>query len=60
MSEKALEIQARYNKGFVTDEQLARYLELGAITEAEYQAIIEGASTTSDADEAMDIIQGVE
>lgn len=59
MSEKALEIQARYKKGFITRQQLARYLELGVITEAEYQAIINGDGS-NDADTVMDIIQGVE
>lgn len=59
MSEKALEIQARYKKGFITRQQLARYLELGAITEAEYQTIISGDGS-NDADAVMDIIQGVE
>ena len=39
MSGKASKIKSRYEKGYVTDEQLKRYLELGAITEAEYDEI---------------------
>ena len=32
-------IKTRYNKGYVTKEQLARYVELGAITAEEYEEI---------------------
>ena len=39
MSKKAEQILARYEKGYVTDTQLKRYLELGAITEEEYEII---------------------
>lgn len=39
MYEKILE---RYRKGYVTDEQLERYAQLGAITEEQRQAILNG------------------
>lgn len=39
MSSKAYMIKTRYGKGFVTDNQLSRYLELGAITQEEYDEI---------------------
>lgn len=39
MSEKAEKIKTRYEKGYVTDTQLQRYLELGAITQNEYDTI---------------------
>lgn len=39
MSEKAIWILDRYKNGFVTDSQLLRYLELGAITQEEYDTI---------------------
>ena len=39
MSEKAQNILNRYKKSFVTDEQLLKYLELGAITQEEYDGI---------------------
>lgn len=39
MSEKAQKILNRYKKSFVTDEQLLKYLELGAITQEEHDAI---------------------
>ena len=39
MSEKATSILKRYEKGYVTDVQLLRYLELGAITQEEYDTI---------------------
>lgn len=39
MSKKAEQIKTRYLKGYVTDEQLLRYLELGAITQEEYDEI---------------------
>ena len=39
MSKKAETILKRYKKGYVTDEQLLRYMELGAITQDEYCAI---------------------
>lgn len=41
MSSKAKKIQERYQKGFVTDEQLKRYLDLGVITEEEYEEILD-------------------
>lgn len=41
MSKKAEWVKKRYEKGYVTDEQLKRYLELGAITQEEYQIIYE-------------------
>lgn len=39
MSNKYEQIKSRYEKGFVTDEQLTRYKELGVITEEEYNEI---------------------
>ena len=39
MSSKAKQIKARYEKGYVTDTQLARYMELGVITSDEYEEI---------------------
>lgn len=42
MSKKATSIMKRYEKGYVTEEQLQRYLDLGAITDEEYRAIYEG------------------
>lgn len=39
MSKKAQQVMARYEKGYVTDAQLKRYLELEAITEEEYEII---------------------
>lgn len=39
MSKKANQILARYEKGYVTDAQLLRYKELGAITNEEYDKI---------------------
>ena len=39
MSEKAQKIMERYEKSYVTDAQLKRYLELGAITQEEYDTI---------------------
>lgn len=39
MSKKAEQIKTRYMKGYVTNEQLLRYLELGAITQEEYDEI---------------------
>lgn len=39
MSKKAQQVMARYEKGYVTDAQLKRYLELEAITEEEYDVI---------------------
>lgn len=41
MSKKANQILTRYEKGYVTDAQLLRYKELGAITEEEYVKIYE-------------------
>ena len=40
MSKKAEQIKARYDRGYVTDEQLIRYMELGVISEEEYNIII--------------------
>lgn len=39
MSKKARQIMTRYEKGYVTDEQLEKYLELGAISQEEYDTI---------------------
>ena len=39
MSNKAKQIKARYKKSYVTDTQLARYMELGVITADEYKEI---------------------
>ena len=39
MSKKAEWIIKKKKKCYVTDEQLKRYLELGAITQEEYNAI---------------------
>ena len=39
MSSKANQIKSRYEKGYVTDTQLARYMELGVITAEEYKEI---------------------
>lgn len=39
MSKKAKQIMTRYEKGYVTDEQLEKYLELGAISQEEYDTI---------------------
>lgn len=39
MSSKAKKIAKRYELGYVTDEQLDRYHELGVITDAEYAEI---------------------
>ena len=39
MSSKAKQIKTRYEKGYVTDTQLTRYMELGAITLDEYTEI---------------------
>lgn len=39
MSSKAKQIKSRYEKGYVTDTQLARYMELGVITADEYEEI---------------------
>ena len=38
-SKKFDTIKARYDKGYVTLDQLHRYVELGAITPAEYEEI---------------------
>lgn len=50
MSEKAQNILNRYKKSFVTDEQLLKYLELGAITQEEYNVIY----TTKHSTEAIE------
>ena len=39
LSAYAEKILKRYSKSYVTDEQLLRYLELGAITQEEYDII---------------------
>ena len=39
MSSKANQIKSRYEKGYVTDTQLTRYMELGVITAEEYEEI---------------------
>ena len=39
MSKKAETIKARYKNGYVTDVQLQRYMELGVITQEEYDEI---------------------
>lgn len=39
MSKKAQTIKSRYEKGYVTDAQLLRYLELEVITQEEYDTI---------------------
>ena len=38
-SKKYATIKARYDKGYVTIDQLRRYVELGAITPEEYEEI---------------------
>lgn len=40
MSRKASSIKGRYAKGYVTEEQLGRYLDLGVITDEEYKNIL--------------------
>ena len=39
MSKKAESIKTRYEKGYVTDTQLSKYLEIGVITQEEYNII---------------------
>ena len=39
MGDKAISILERYEKGYVTDSQLLRYLSLEAITQEEYDII---------------------
>lgn len=39
MSEKAVKIAGRYNYGWVTPIQLKKYVELSALTPAEYKEI---------------------
>ncbi len=39
MTPKAEQIKNRYVLGYVTDEQLLRYFQLGVITQAEYDEI---------------------
>lgn len=41
MSSKAEKIKERYLLGYITEEQLIKYKELGVITEEEYQEIYE-------------------
>jgi len=38
-SRKYEQIKKRYNKGYITDEQLRRYVELEAITPEEFEEI---------------------
>ncbi|WP_130850766.1 XkdX family protein [Intestinimonas timonensis] len=38
-------IKARYDKGYVTDEQLGRYVTLGVLTEDQAEEIKGGSST---------------
>ncbi|MCI9541125.1 MAG: XkdX family protein [Lachnospiraceae bacterium] len=38
-NQKATTIKERYSKGYITSAQLIRYLELGVITQEEYQNI---------------------
>ena len=51
MSAKAQKIMERYEQSYVTDAQLAKYLQLGVITEEEYQAIYAIKHPTEEADE---------
>lgn len=39
MSKKAESIKFRYEKGYVTDAQLSKYLDLGVISQEEYDTI---------------------
>ena len=39
MTPKAEKIKERYLIGYVTDEQLLRYFQLGVLTQAEYDEI---------------------
>ena len=39
MTPKAEKIKERYLMGYVTDEQLLRYFQLGVLTQAEYDEI---------------------
>ena len=39
MTPKAEQIKNRYILGYVTDEQLSRYKDLGVLTQAEYDEI---------------------
>ena len=39
MSSKAKQIKTRYEKGYVTDTQLTRYMELGVLTAEVYEKI---------------------
>lgn len=48
LSEYAEKILKRYSKSYVTDEQLLRYLELGAITPEEYAIIYETKHPSGD------------
>ena len=38
-NQKTTTIKERYSKGYITNAQLIRYLELGVITQEEYQNI---------------------
>lgn len=38
-NQKTTTIKERYSKGYITNAQLIRYLELGVITHEEYQNI---------------------
>ena len=39
MTAKAEQVKTRYVLGYVTDEQLLRYKDLGVLTQAEYDEI---------------------
>ncbi len=53
MSKKAETILKRYEKGYVTDDQLLRYLKLGAITQEEYDDIYATKHIFSDAEQVI-------
>lgn len=52
LSAYAEKILKRYSKSYVTDEQLLRYLELGAITQEEYDIIYATKHPVADADQS--------
>ena len=47
MSKTAQRIMTRYEKGYVTDKQLLKYLNLGVITDEEYEIIYESKHVPS-------------
>lgn len=51
MSAKAQKIMERYEQSYVTDAQLTRYLELGVITQEEYDAIYATKHPVEEAEE---------